>query len=217
MARKESGKAGEGKHLTINPPNFKTMEFSIVGTSFYVQCGFGAKARQKMRDAQEAGSTAKKGKKKDPKDFHALYEEAMHRFRDGKWGIPAPAFRNAMIDACRMCGFAMTQAKMSVFIEADGFDASDGTPLVRITKGKPEYFESMVRNDSGVCDIRPRPRWEAGWEATVTITFDADQFTPDDVANLLMRAGVQVGVGEGRPFSKNSAGMGWGTFTIKGN
>jgi len=27
--------------------------------------------------------------------------------------------------------------------------------------------------------------------------------------------GLQVGIGEGRPDSKNSAGMGWGMFTIE--
>jgi hypothetical protein len=29
------------------------------------------------------------------------------------------------------------------------------------------------------------------------------------------RVGAQVGIGEGRPDSKNSTGMGWGTFEIK--
>ena len=46
------------------------------------------------------------------------------------------------------------------------------------------------------------------------IRWDADQFTLDDVTNLLSRVGLQVGIGEGRPDSKNSAGMGWGLFEI---
>jgi hypothetical protein len=29
-----------------------------------------------------------------------------------------------------------------------------------------------------------------------------------------MRVGIQVGICEGRPDSKNSAGMGWGTFKL---
>lgn len=36
-----------------------------------------------------------------------------------------------------------------------------------------------------------------------------------DVANLMNRVGAQVGIGEGRPDSKNSAGMGWGLFSIE--
>ena len=42
-----------------------------------------------------------------------------------------------------------------------------------------------------------------------------DQFTDEDVINLLTRAGQQVGVGEGRPYSKSSNGLGYGLFTIK--
>ncbi len=86
----------------------------------------------------------------------------------------------------------MSRAKLALFVLADGIDADDGTPLVRITKGEPRYAEHFVRNESGVCDLRPRPLWEAGWEASVRVRFDADQFTLLDVANLLSRAGIQV-------------------------
>ena len=71
-----------------------------------------------------------------------------------------------------------------------------------------------VRNESGVCDLRPRPMWRKGWEAVVRVRFDGDQFTLIDVANLLLRAGMQVGIGEGRPDSRNSCGMGWGLFRL---
>jgi hypothetical protein len=52
------------------------------------------------------------------------------------------------------------------------------------------------------------------WSATLRIQFDADQFQTSDVANLLARAGLQVGIGEGRPDSKKSAGMGFGQFEV---
>lgn len=202
--------------LTIAPPNLQVGEFKIVGTAPYVQNKFSHKAMEMMKEKQAAGSVAAKGKKREAKDFKACYEGAMHKTADGKHGIPAPAFRNAMISACRMCGFQMTRAKLSVFVLPDGVDHEDGTPLVFISKGKPRYTESAVRNESGVADIRPRPMWDEGWEAIVRVQFDADQFTLTDVANLLMRAGMQVGVGEGRPDSKNSCGMGWGRFSIQG-
>ena len=167
-----------------------------------------------MHDAQESGSQGKKGKKRSAKDFTAAYEGAMHKSAEGWHGIPAPAFRNGCISACRMVGFKMTHAKLSIFVDPDGFDVDDGTPLVKITKGAPEYTELAVRNDSGVCDLRPRPMWRQGWEAVVRIRFDLDQFSLEDVANLLMRVGMQVGVGEGRPDSKKSAGLGWGMFEL---
>ena len=70
-----------------------------------------------------------------------------------------------------------------------------------------------VRNDNGVIDIRVRPMWRTWW-ADVTIEFDGDMISPESVVNLLDRAGRQVGIGEGRPFSKNSSGMGWGRFAV---
>ena len=120
-----------------------------------------------------------------------------------------------MIDACRTVGLVMTRAKMSVFVIADGYDKDEGTPLVKIIcKNPPERTEMLVRNDNGGADIRIRPMWRE-WEADVTVEFDADMITAESVVNLLDRAGRQVGVGEGRPFSKNSVGQGWGTFTVK--
>lgn len=201
--------------MAISPPKFAYARFVIEGVAPLVLNKFSAKAREEMRLKHEAGSTSKKGAKKQPKDFMALFNGARHRAADGWDGIPAPAFRNAMVSACRMAGFKMTHAKLSVFVEPDGFDAEDNTPLVRITKGEPEYSESMVRNETGVVDIRPRPMWAPGWEAQVVIRYDADQFTITDVGNLLMRAGMQVGIGEGRPDSRRSAGMGWGLFKIR--
>jgi hypothetical protein len=56
--------------------------------------------------------------------------------------------------------------------------------------------------------------WEPGWEAIVRIHYDADRFTVQDVANLLLRAGMQVGVGEGRMSSPHCVGLNWGCFTL---
>lgn len=200
--------------LTITAPKFETRKFRIRGTTPYVQNKFSHKAQQMIRDKQEAGGTAKKDSKREAKDFQECYEQCQHIAADGWHGIPAPAFRAAMISACRVVGFQMTRAKLSVFVEADGFDKKDGTPLVRIIKGKPHRHEAMVRNETGVVDIRARAMFDEGWEADVRIRYDSEQFTLQDVANLMMRAGMQVGVGEGRPDSKKSTGMGWGMFAL---
>jgi len=205
---------GPATAVTIAPPNFQTAQFLIRGTSPYVQNKFSQKAKNMMHEKHEAGSVAKKGVRREAKDFQACYEGAKYVSRDGWNGMPASAFRCAMISACRTVGFAMTIAKLSVFVEADGFDAEDGTPLIRITQGAPQYREHCVRNATGVPDIRPRPMWLEGWEALVRVRFDADQFRLADVANLMMRVGAQVGIGEGRPDSKKSTGMGWGMFEI---
>lgn len=206
--------------VTITAPNFKTVEIVIRGTAPYVQLAFGKKAREMMREKQAAGSTATKGKKREAKDFDANFKEAQHRATGGWCGIPASALRNALVDSCVVVGFHKTKAKKAVFIEADGFDAVEGTPLIRLyapgkgkklADAKPKHIEHPVRNASGVADIRVRAMFEE-WQAKVRVRFDADMFTPADIANLMLRAGMQVGIGEGRADSPNSCGMGWGHF-----
>lgn len=200
--------------LVIKAPNMETAEFRIVGQAPYVQHKFSEKARRIMLEAQQLGTKAKNRKVREARDIEAEYEGAMHRDRAGNYGIPAPAFRSAMISACRLVGFQMTKAKLSVFVEADGFDETDGTPLVHI-EGEPEMHQTAVRLESGVASISVRPMWRE-WAATLRVRYDLDQFSHVDVANLLMRAGMQVGIGEGRPDSKKSHGMGWGLFTLEG-
>jgi hypothetical protein len=198
--------------VVIEAPKFEMADITIKGTAPYVQSKFSQKAREQMRLKQESGQRAKKGSAREGKDFMATYEAAKHVSRQGWIGIPAPSFRNAMISACRIVGFKMTLAKLSVFVEADGFDADDGTPLVKII-GEPRVHEGLVRNQTGVADVRWRPMWEE-WSAVVRVRWDAAQFSAQDVVNLLSRAGAQVGIGEGRPDSKSSNGLGWGLFEV---
>jgi len=198
--------------VTIKPANLNIAAFKIVGTAPLVQARFSEKAKQAMMDKMAAGSSAKKGKAREARNFDEDMRNAMHISEDGWQGIPAGAFRNAMISACRLVGFKMTLAKLSVFVLADGFDEVDGIPLVRFD-GTPERHEMAARVGMGTTDIRIRPMWRK-WSATVKVRYDADQFTETDVANLMARVGLQVGIGEGRPDSRTSAGLGWGTFEI---
>jgi hypothetical protein len=198
--------------LTISPPNFKVIELPVRGTTPLVMHKFSAKARAKIAATQEQGDKAKSRKKRDPRDFETDYIDAMHVAVDGWLGIPASAFRQAMIAACRVAGFVMTRAKLAIFVLEDGRD-SDGTSMVKITKGIAVPHDSYVRNETGVVDLRRRPMFHE-WEAIVRIKFDADMLSATDVVNLLDRAGQQVGILEGRPGSHGSTGCGWGTFEV---
>ena len=203
----------EDIQVLIKAPKIETALFRIVGTAPYVQARFSGKAMQAMAAKMTAGSTARGKKAREARDFNDDYTQAMHVSTEGWVGIPAGAFRQAMISACRLVGFKMTLAKLSVFVAADGFDAIDGIPLIRIN-GTPERIDMAVRNATGVADIRVRPIWRE-WSADVRVRYDADQFTLNDVTNLMDRVGMQVGIGEGRPDSRQSAGLGWGTFRLE--
>ena len=217
MVKKAIPQSENGQSVTITAPKLVTANFRIVGETPYVQHKFSAKAKQMIKDKQMAGTTASAGRKRAPKDFESCYEEAQYKPSKQTWpngAIPATAIRAAMIAACRLIDFKMTQAKQCIFVEADGYDKDEGIPLIRITKGKPEPFEQALRVANGNPDIRIRPKWDAGWESIVRITFDADIFKVEDVANLLMRAGKQVGIGEGRMASRDCVGLGWGCFSV---
>lgn len=201
------------QEVQIQAPRFGFARFNITGTTPYIQARFSKRAKEKMRLAMETGQRSKKGKAKSPRDFASEFPESMYISTEGWNGIPAAAFRNVMISACRIVNYKMTVAKLSLFIQSDGFDKDDGIPLVRI-EGVPKPYESLVKNETGVADIRVRAKWNK-WKATVCVRFDEDLFNLHDISNLMARVGMQVGIGEGRPDSKKSAGLGFGLFSIE--
>ena len=218
MSSKVTTTAAETKKaVMIKPINLQTACLSIVGTEALLMNAFGKTAQHTMMENQMAGPTKKGKKERKAKDFDVLYEECIHYSRDGKWiGIPCAAFRQGAIRSCSLVGYAMTLAKMSIFIQADGFDRDSKQPLVKITEGKPSPVDHMVKLATGVVDIKRRPMWDAGWKADVRVRWDADQFTLEDVVNIFNRLGQQVGILAGRPNSVNSSGMGCGTFLVEG-
>lgn len=200
--------------VTIKAPNFKTAEFVIKGNAPLVIHRFSAKTKQQMKDRMEAGKSAGSKKNREAKSTDTTYNEARYVAKAGWDGFHAGAIRNAMISACRLVGFKMTLAKMSLFVIADGADKEEPQiPLIRILGCQPVKQEDMARVETGQPYVTVRAAYH-DWSARLRIRWDADQFTAEDVSNLLMRVGQQVGIGEGRPDSKNSAGMGWGTFDL---
>lgn len=204
--------AAEAK-VVITPPKMARATVKIVGTAPYLQNRFSAENRDKMLETQKAGSAAKRTRKaKAPKDFEKVYRGSMHISQEGWHGIPATALRNAMIDACRLTEMDMIRAKMCIFIIAQGLDAENLEPLIKID-GKPQMHIERVKIGIASTDLAARalfPKWSAKFE----IEWDDDVFKAQDVVNLLARAGWQVGIGAGRPLSKTSGGTGKGTFKV---
>ena len=197
--------------VVIAPLKQKTIKVQLTGLAPYMQLRFSEKAKAKMMQTQAAGGQAKSKRVREARNYDEDYLGAMYKMK-GINGIPAAAFRNACISACKLVGFHMTRAKLSLFIEPDGFDDTDATPLVKIV-GKPEKTIMPARNANGSCDLRVRPMWRE-WSVTLRVRFDEGQFSPSDVVNLLVRVGAQVGIGEGRPDSRSSNGLGHGLFEV---
>jgi hypothetical protein len=201
--------------ITISEPNFQTVAFRIEGTAPLMIHHFGEKARKQMMDKQTAKEKVRGPRQ--PKDYEAEFNSARYLSAKGWDGFYAGSIRNAMISAARYVdGLQMTKSKGLFFVQADGNDKTDGTPLVKIQGCKAIHDTRPARNDDKGADIRNRPRFD-NWYADIRIDFDADAMTAQDVGNLLHRAGAQVGIGDGRPGSPNSNGMGFGTFSVTGS
>jgi pullulanase/glycogen debranching enzyme len=201
--------------VSIKAPNFQRAEFTIKGNAPLVIHRFSAKTKNQMLLKMETGKAAGSKKERTAKDSDQSYQEARYISKAGWDGFHAGAVRSALISACRLVGFKMTLAKLSLFVEQDGWDKEEPQiPLIRIY-GKPVRQDDMARVETGQPYVTIRAAYHE-WTAKVRIRWDGDQFTVQDVSNLLSRVGMQVGIGEGRPDSKNSAGMGWGTFDVEG-
>lgn len=199
------------KQVTIKAPNIQVAEFEIKGTSPLVVHRFSKKNLPDPDNPKPANTR----KSKDHPSTDQKYNEARYIHKDGWDGFQASSIRAAMISACRLVNFKMTLAKLSIFVIADGWDAKEPQiSLIRIRDCEPVKQVDICRVETGQPYINARPAYHK-WTAKVKIEFDGDQFLVDDVFNLLCRVGRQVGICEGRPDSKKSAGMGWGLFEVK--
>lgn len=199
--------------IKINAPNMQVAVFEIVGTTPLVVHRFSKKVGREMTEKMINPPKPGARVKRLPLDQEAQYNDARYISKDGWDGFNAAGPRNALISAGRLVGFKMTMLKLSIFVVADGMDASEPQyNLVRI-HGKPERFDAIGRLDSGAPIPVSRPLYFP-WKANLKIAFDSDVLSLTDVGNLLHRVGLQIGLCEGRHDSKNSAGQGWGCFEL---
>lgn len=203
------------KEVNVKAPNFQSAVFNIKGTAPLVIKRFSGK--QAMIAGYENPVGKAGGKKKHAAvNLDDVFNKSRYVSPEGWDGFHAGSIRNGLIRVCTLVDLKMTLAKMSLFVIEDGRDATEPQiPLVRII-GKAIRQDDTVRLPNGTTCVATRAAYH-NWSAQLKIRWDADQFSLQDVTNLMMRVGMQCGIGEGRPFSKDSAGMGWGTFEIVNN
>jgi len=196
---------------TIKPPSMAVLEIAIRGIEPLVIARFSKKGELMAKMSE--GGAAKNKKERKARDYDQEAQEAKHIAVEGWEGIAASAFRAGLISVCRLVNFKMTMAKMAIFVVSDGYDREEQTPLVRIYGPGATTYTAHTRNSTGVVDVRSRPMYTK-WGCVLRVRFDQDQFSAQDVLNLIARVGLQNGIGEGRPNSKVSAGLGYGLFQV---
>jgi len=229
----------EVQELKIQPLNIGRLTLRLRGTSPLVVHAFGAKARLQMLEKQMAtGKAAREprcpveefldcfyhldGKMPVPKIDDVTKEKTFDEkevadfCRNTTFLLPITGFKNAMISACRNTDFTMTQMKQS--IRLSGPDHHDWAVINGDVKCRTERLclpvmrEDIVRLAGAARTpmVRFRPMWEK-WETTINVDYDANQFTKDQIGNIVAIAGFYVGVFEGRP---ERSSLGWGTFEL---
>ena len=217
--------------VKIQPLNIGKLTFKLRGTSPLVVHNFGDKSRKQMLEAQRSTNKAKKEPRCPTEEFlDAFYlldgklplpkinDETKQKSYDEKqvakflktatFGLPITGFKNAIIAACRNTDFTMSMMKQTLFLS--GVEHHD---WAIIQSKNPPIMDSRICRLAGAARTpieRFRPMWN-DWETTINVQFDANQMSPDQVANLVSIAGFFVGVFEGRP---ERSSLGWGRFEL---
>ena len=139
-----------------------------------------------------------KTNKKKIRNYDEEYESCFYYTPDKKYGIIASAFMASILDAAVACKIPKTQVKRAVRI------LGDILPLkYKKINRRIDYPRRSGRN--GTPDTRHRPEF-IDWSTTLTILYDANQITPDQIINLINQAGFSSGVGDWRPSAPSSSG-----------
>lgn len=175
---------------------------TLIGISPLVMNRFSPTAIKAIRDKQTGEATNKRGKKKPDQ----LYEESIYRKEDGSLTFPASALKAVALGGVRHVeGLTIIASPGLFFIDEDSI----------VVEGKPEKFEAVVRNETGVCDLRYRAKFHE-WSLTFSVDFDPNAITLAQLLHLYVQGGHRVGIGDGRPASKKNHNFAFGRFKVAG-
>ena len=202
--------------------NIKHVSIPIIGVSPLIVLRFSEKARNMMLDKQEG--KAKSGK--TPKKPLDLFKDSYYRDKNG-FLMPSICFKAAGVNCANDIEEKQTEMRRAFFvngIQCPGISGNMGVRIVAPPLAEENFSEwdikhkselkwehslgcsmthAMVRNASGVADIRFRACWPV-WTATLEIEFNESIISLEKLLMLFTVAGFGNGVGEWRPASKES-------------
>ena len=192
------------------------VRFELIGTTELIVNNFSEKSKEEIRAKQQGRATGKREKKNPFEQFlgSLYFMNDRQRFpskhmdigdyigyKPNMFGIPSPAFKNAMISACRYIdGVPMTLVTGALHVEEY---------LVPIRYKRLTMREDPVRVGkfpNKVADLRYRAEFSQ-WSCIVTVKFNSRIFNAAQIGNLLNHAGFHVGLCEWRMEKKGRFGM----------
>ena len=203
MAKK---KEIENLEIIIPAINIQLFNIKIVGDSPLIVHAWDDKAKQMMLDKQMKKAT--KGKEvRNPfmeyvKSLYWLSEmpknPTQEDIENAKFGFPTVAFKSAAVDAGYQAGLTKNKTiSRGAFHVLGDMAEINGTPIMR---------EDMVRIGMGTADLRYRAEFKQ-WSANLTIRYNANVMSIEQIINLFNVGGFACGIGEWRPSKDGSYGM----------
>jgi hypothetical protein len=203
--------ASKSQKLDLPPLKLAHAELAIIGDTPLIVHAWSQKAKEQMLLQQ-----MKLPRSRDPKDPVDAFLRSMYRTDTNHYGIPAVGVKNAMVTACTSVeGITKTAARQAFIIVgergktkaafADLFSPQD---LVRLLSPNPPTLrEDMVRlaGIGNTADLRYRAEFWP-WACKLTIRYNQNVLSIDQLANLLNTAGFGVGLCEWRPERDGQSG-----------
>jgi hypothetical protein len=184
------------------------VSIAIEGVTPVIPHRWSEKSLRLMRDKQFSVAGGAR-QRKEPKNPEEEAEQSCYWLdaRHTKPGMPAVAFKAAMVGACRFFEEpSMTLAKLLFYVVGEGPDQ-----LIPI-EGDMTMREDTPRNSGGTVDLRYRYQiWP--WSASLTVRYLANQIDAASVANLVDAAG-KLGVGDWRPSAPKSSTGTYGQWRV---
>lgn len=165
--------------------NLQTIGLRLVGDSPLIVHAWSEKSKKMMLDKM----MKKANTGRVAKDPEQEYRDSLYPFPGGGYGFPSIAFKGAAVDAASFVD-GITKVQMRGCFHIPG-------ELVKID-GEPTPREDVCRVGMGAADLRYRGEFKE-WAATVTVQFNANAVSAEQVANMFSIAGFSIGVGEWRP------------------
>jgi hypothetical protein len=178
----------------IPPLNLQQIELVLIGTSPLIVHAWSAKAKKAMLDKQQKKAVSNR----EARNPEAEFRESLYVLPDGNHGFPAIAFKAAAVTACSQIEH-VTKVLMRQALHVIGDD------FAIIYGDNPTMREDTVRIGMGTTTLRYRGEYKK-WYTRLSIEYNADAISEEQIVNLFNTAGFGVGIGEWRPERDGSNG-----------
>lgn len=182
--------------IQVAPIKIATMNLKIVGETSMLQEKMSDKIREQLKNMVEG-----KGKEKNKtRDLAEEVKDKIHKNSKGEVCFPTSGFKKAMVEAAPyLDGTDKKLAKGSFFI------IGELAPI----KYKKQVVNKAIGRDSGI-NRAPREIWRPefqDWSCVLTIKYNEQKITPQQIVELAKLAGFHIGVGSWTPQHGGQYGM----------